>query len=542
MYVILSGIQNTIQGALAVVGSAQTSLPGIPGLVGEYWGRLAIDTLAQLRSYLDSYASSRSIVILGHSLGGAIGACLIPLLQTRYPSVPIVLFSYGCRRVGDGDFSDAVTNYIVAFQNIDDPIPSIPPPLWAAAGNAFPASGPSPFAVYVSPGTLIGLDAASNVYPGGQPMSTTAASWAIVTGQVGPHTPWSYAQRLLALAPPSALTPSDSGYVDPSDLETLLFNQQGANMAEIAIPPSRATNPPLLVRFFYNYSAQPTVAGSIQRPTAGITEDVWSTAGVDYIRTTLVKNYLKYRLALAVASFNFVYARISNPSLKRIVDFVTPPQVGGQTSGYWKPPDFQFGYIGVADETALLYRFKIAGGPSGRIFLHAFDAALDNEGVFNPNSNWNTALDAFTLYLQNQQVGFIDQLVFQFADPTGPATKYPITAVAPQYPRGAIITAATAPAWAVGQTIAIGGTGLRMIGLSGRKVVTVAQTGAGLPFTVGGAAPVGTLTGNGAFCYPVNPQTGAISYAAIERLTEHRVGRPFGQARGRRKNTLALRQ
>lgn len=273
----------------------------------------------------------------------------------------------------------------------------------------------------------------------------------------------------------------------------------------------------------------------------GIGEEFYSTLAPSVLRTKTIPNYLKYRMQMAVPQFTFVYARISNPSTPRWVDFVTANDKGvtktgqlGQASNIKSLPS-----SGSEDDGALLSRMKLQGGPSAKQFLHAFDQTMTDEGVFTPNSTWNRAYAAYMAFLQDASNG----VQFKF----GPAkpTRLAITAIAAKPIRGFTITCAVATTVQTGDTIYVGGTGRSIIGVTGRKIVTSVAAG-GLSFDVGGASPVGEYNGVGGFYYPVftaaAPGTlGTVDYMQIERLTAHKVGRPFAEPRGRKQALLSLR-
>ena len=73
-----------------------------------------------------------------------------------------------------------------------------------------------------------------------------------------------------------------------------------------------------------------------------------------------------------------------------------------------------------------------------------------------------------------------------------------------------------------------------------RKVITSVNAG-NTSFTVGGASPVGTFVPGSGGYYVVALAFLAADYFGTERITSHKVGRPFGESAGRKKALLSLR-
>jgi len=303
-------------------------------------------------------------------------------------------------------------------------------------------------------------------------------------------------------------------------------------------PPSSYTR----LTIYYNYGAS-NVPG-IGKPTCGITESFYTpTFPINTLESKVLIPYLKYRLALSVSWLQFVYCRYSQvnaygiPVNSRIVDFSTAQDVPNNRGGFAAPQN-----SGMPDETALLCRIKLLNGPSARIFLHGLPAVLDDEGYFNPGaiSNWTTLFNQFA-----GQLTAIGTYWYARVQTPNPVTaRQPFTGYAPLYPRGATLTPAagtTQPT--VGSFVTIGGTGSQVVGLKGRKVVT-AVSATPLAFAIGGSTPIGTLAASGAYYYvdAMNFLSASTSYVRAERLSSHKVGRPFAEPVGRRKNTLALRR
>jgi hypothetical protein len=186
----------------------------------------------------------------------------------------------------------------------------------------------------------------------------------------------------------------------------------------------------------------------------------------------------------------------------------------------------------------VLFRMKLTGGPSARIFLHGFDNAQDNQGTFTPNGNWTEKIIAFLAFLQ----GGGNNIFYQWTLPPGLNSRILITQIAPGNPRGALITMQRAQAFTLGQYVTIGGVPSAMQGINGRKIVISQTDATNMTFNCGGAVPVGTYAGTGGYLYLVQPQFAPVQYAIGERLTSHRVGRPFAEPVGRKHPRLPLRR
>ena len=102
-------------------------------MVGE-WGRVhkgfrdsAAGLLKQTSTWLQDVASRRKrLLICGHSLGGAIATLL------AIPANADALITFGCPRVGDDDFADALesraTLQMIRVVDCCDLVPTVPPP------------------------------------------------------------------------------------------------------------------------------------------------------------------------------------------------------------------------------------------------------------------------------------------------------------------------------------------------------------------------------------------------------------------------------
>lgn len=525
--VAIVGTENNNQQVLNIVGSIQSPEPPLPGQVNAYWGPLAkFLWTEQVKPLLQNFGTGRSVVLLGHSLGGAVvdGICALIKSETTFP---VAVMTIGAPRPGDTTFAAAISDNVVRWEAPDDPVPSFPPVQWASVGANWPFSGPPPLATYVHPGIAAQVDKDGTITAGSHPMDLVDAAIAVGFGNVGPHAALEYARRLAITIPPEDLTPVLTDYDYPEFLHIYLSQLEGHLMASPGLV--AATTTVYKVTIFYTYGE------------SGPTEDWWTTQAPAVIKSTLLPAYLTARFGFAMDLFQFNYARISNALNPRQVDFALPGDAGIPSQGVIKSgPAGNIkggGTQGASDSDALLFRLKLNNGPSARMFLHGYDGTQDNQGTFTPNATFNAAFAAFKTFLTGNT-----QVTFNFGTPVGLAGRKPITSIAPLLPRGATITPAAADtSLQPGSVVYIGGVPRAMVGIKGRKIVTSVGLAPITAFEVGGAAPVGSYAGAGGYYYIVQPNYQPMAYGGIERITEHKVGVPFGHPVGKKRALLSLR-
>lgn len=518
------GTQNNTQLALDVVGSAQVPIPPFPGRVGAYWALAAQALWSRFLPVLLPFPPGSAVALIGHSLGGAIAMCLYHLAARDLPTAtPIQVTTFGASKPGDPAFASVGGGAMFRWENRLDPVVSIPPPLWNPVGALWPVSGPAPFTLWDSPGSAATIEANGTISGGSDPPSTVAAANMLATGQIDAHLITEYARRLRITLTDAQLSPPVSGFENPVVLDEI-FGSFFKDLPMAISSPRLAPGSKTRVYISYTYGA------------TGPSEEFFTSATATQLIQSVIRNYLYARFRMAVDLFRFNYARITNPANPRWVDFVTPDTPGIPAQGYI-PTNGVNAVQGSDDTSALLLRMKLATGPSARIFLHGYDGSMGNQGEFRPNGTFTPALLNFIQYLTTGA----DDIEYQYAAP--PVTPYiPITSVTPIFPRGATIVPAVAqPTLVPGQTLNFVNIGSQMQGLAGRKIVSSVVAG-GTSFNIGGASPVGSYLNPNAAFYLVNPQYSKISYGFIERITEHKVGRPFGAAVGRKKNRLPLRR
>ncbi|KAK0194813.1 alpha/beta-hydrolase [Armillaria mellea] len=87
----------------------------------------ATDVLAAVTSAMSNY-STKSVTVVGHSLGGAIALLDGVYLTLQLPSASVSVITYGMPRVGNQDFADWVDEHVTVshINNKKDPVPILP--------------------------------------------------------------------------------------------------------------------------------------------------------------------------------------------------------------------------------------------------------------------------------------------------------------------------------------------------------------------------------------------------------------------------------
>lgn len=520
-FIVVAGTNTTVQLILDVLLNVQISYPGLAGQANAYFGGVGFTYWTWLQSEPLKHVGNRKVVITGHSLGAAAALVIGNFFRTNYPN-EFVAQTFGCPRTGNLTFASYITNNVFRYEDRLDPVVAVPPPVWAAIGSQFPIPGPPPFSFYVQPGQAVTMEYNGTATPGSDPLNLLQTAAAVFNVQFGPHDLNEYARRLALGITPEDVTPPVPGYENP---QVVLPNY---NSAFVPVRSQMASTPITKVTYFYNYFGD------------GITESWYSDQNYDQLIGTattvgLIQSYLKERMAVAMDNLKFIYCRISNLAAKRQVDFVVPSDDNIVTSGAWANSV----YNASDPSDALLVRMKLPAGPSGRLFLHAFPSRAADGINFIPNNvpGYKNAMDKFTDFLIGQP-----HLLHLFTTATTLANRKQISAITPALSgRGATITPANTDTLVPGNLVTIGGTGIKMIGIKGRKVVLSTSTGP-YTFNIGGAIPAGSYTPGTGYYYLLNQTAATPTYAKVERVGEHRTGRPFGVPAGRRSNVIPLRQ
>lgn len=520
IFICVQGTQGFEQWLLNVLGSAQTIVPPLDGQVAAWFGQAGVAVFGQIQSYVRGFVAGRRIVLLGHSLGGAVCQELADLFKD-FPAAGLTCLTLGAPRVGNPAFADAIGELVQRLETRDDPIVGLPPEQWAGLGSSFPIPGPGIVATYVHAGTAQTLDESGTLTPGHVEPPFDSIVRLFFKRDGGPHYSQIYAERLRIGLTATDLSPEDSGYTNPSMLDAV-YRELIGPLPNSFSPPVVGVSEMLRVNLKFNIGTR-----------AGASEEFFTNVPTGPSLTGVIRDYLSERMPLACPDFKFKYARISNvPPTRKVT---------------WRdPPDFPSNVIKgsntsidmAAPEQALLLRFTSNELDPGRIFLHGFPKLQFSGEDYTPTPNFKTKVQAFIALLANG-----NYLYQSLMNPHTIDQRIPITSITPQTPRGCRIVPGETISLTPGDVIQIGGEGARILGLNGRKVVVSVAPG-GASFVIGGAEPVGNPADLAAGCYFYTCQFKylAMNQGSVHALTTHKVGRPFGERPGRRSSTIPLRQ
>lgn len=127
----LIAIRGTSEAAdfLRDVDALQVPFEQGEGRVHRGFYRAAIKAFDFAMSYLDQFNHSKTLIICGHSLGGAIALILAEMLRRTSKDFAIQLYTYGAPRAGDATFTRNAAELIHhRIVNHDDLIPNAPLP------------------------------------------------------------------------------------------------------------------------------------------------------------------------------------------------------------------------------------------------------------------------------------------------------------------------------------------------------------------------------------------------------------------------------
>jgi len=211
--------------------------------------------------------------------------------------------------------------------------------------------------------------------------------------------------------------------------------------------------------------------------------------------------------------------------------YAGPPNLGSVIPGNYSTGD------AVYPTTRLLVELRGQnGGQVNRIFAGGLTSAEFTNQAFAPTPDF---LDRFNPWAARLKSGVgIWSLLNRTNGGVGAAR--PISSFIPTPPRGNSIVTDDNSTLFPGAVIRINAPATSVQGLQGYKVV-LSKTGTTL-FTIGGGVGVGILPAPSRTTWQLTNFAVANVYSVFaERVTERRVGRPFGQPVGRRPNRIPLR-
>lgn len=543
---VFAGTQTRSEWVYQVLGSPQGPNPGVPGQVDVWFYQAAVTLTTRMRADILAAAPGRTLTYIGHSLGGAIGQIMYQLLLGQITGTSQV-FTFGCPRVGDPTFAAAFgIRRLFRVENLDDPIPSLPPILWAAVGSNYPVPGNPPIAVYTNGGESQQLDYQGYL----SSASTPSATQAIVNALNGTQ-PY--------------LSHSSAEYVRRLGLQNFITSSAGADFEveaaaiQTTIEPEDWRKDPMVAPAAVNLQKVEVFYSLLGD---GFSEVFYSTVDQVTLINTVIPNYVQSRLQLATQGVQALYGRVSLVGSPRVINFWVPGYAfnqgtlgkikGGATGSASSlvPQAYKGTYNGldVQPQQALLVRMQNAAGFWSRLYLHGFPPEVITGGVYTPTPNFNLTFNSFVTFLKNGSNGWLNQST----TPNKLGSRVSIVSITANPTRGATVMYTlpnpTPPGWppAVGNSVTIGGAGALEVGMNGRKSVIsiVANPPAGQGgFVVGGVSPVGAGPQSGAAYFYLNQLvTNTLQNAIVERLTTHKVGKPVFEPVGRRRNTIPLRR
>jgi pimeloyl-ACP methyl ester carboxylesterase len=544
--VAVAGTQTTVEWIYNVLGSPQGSFVGLPGDVSVWFYQAATTVMNKMQADILAAAPGKRVTFIGHSLGGAIVQIMYQLLIGQIVGEAQV-YTFGCPRVGDATFAAAFgINKLFRIENLDDPIPSLPPLVWAYTGSSYPFPGVPPFAFYTNGGVAKTLNYQGYLADGSTPSATQAIVNALQgTQPYNAHMSAEYVRRLGLQLPIFDAGAGADFEVQNAAIETII-DPQNWRLQNVAIAPPALCK----VEVFYSFQGD------------GFSEIWYSNATPLNLQQVYIPNYVNQRLTLATAGVKALYARISLIGQPRQITFwvpgyaYTPNQLGkvkGGTSGSQGslvPQAYNGTWNGfdVQPQQALLVRIQNTGNFWSRLFLHGFPAEIITGGFYTPTPNWNLTFNTFWNFLQGSNSGWLNVST----TPNQLGNRVSIISITANPSRGATVIytvpAIPPPLWppVVGMAVTIGGAGALEYGMNGRK--TVIGIVGGLPagqggMIVGGTSPIGAGPQSGqAYFYTDALKAYPLQIAIIERLTTHKVGKPVFEPVGRRKNTIPLRR
>lgn len=210
--IAIQGTTTWAQWVCNVLGSVQAPFAGIPGQVALVFGSTRDTLWPHVLSFVGTRWAGRRVVLIGHSLGGAIAQVWVSLALAQNPR-DVVAFVYGAPRTGNPAFAASLSGRVWRVETTQDPIAAIPPPVWAGKNSFFPIAGVPPVNIYEKGGAAQTLHSGGDLTDGdnGMTFQDVVALWD--KWQAPTHDPSVYVNRL---AVPLQLDPfPDSvGYAD----------------------------------------------------------------------------------------------------------------------------------------------------------------------------------------------------------------------------------------------------------------------------------------------------------------------------------------
>lgn len=221
VFVVSNSTQSVPQWIGNILGSSYNTDPLLTGACARYFLDVAKKQYQKYRQVVLDNLSGRKLVLIGFSLGAA-SVTIQKAIWKQTDGIDSACVAFGCPRPGSPEFANAfpVTDYN-RFQVINDPVPSVPPPLWSSIGNHegwFPTSDLVPYQQVSTGSTLYNP---SEIRPGDQLQPTADVILAFDLGTFRNfHNQGLYA-RILRTGLPFTLEDGYQGYPQASTLDGL---------------------------------------------------------------------------------------------------------------------------------------------------------------------------------------------------------------------------------------------------------------------------------------------------------------------------------
>lgn len=122
--IVCSGTENWQQMVQNFLGTSQVSVPQVPGKLHSTFASQAQAVHDLIDSRVSPLLPTRTLVLMGHSRGGAVAQILAAWWGPQAQST--VCYTFGSPRAGDFAFADAVNSYVVRYETLSDGICIIP--------------------------------------------------------------------------------------------------------------------------------------------------------------------------------------------------------------------------------------------------------------------------------------------------------------------------------------------------------------------------------------------------------------------------------
>lgn len=220
VFVVSASTKGAIQWIGNVLGSTASNVEPSHGSVSTYFGLCAANQYGAVRNMVLSASSSRRVVLIGFSLGGA-SVTIIKDMLSLADGIESACVSFGNPSAGTTSFNTGypLDNY-AGFGVLNDPLPSLPPSTWTGLGLHNAWTPFPPFVNYDHPdaGSTLLLDGTIRDGYAIQPLSEVIFGFDVGTWLTFHNQPL-YARLLRTMDMPDTLPDGFQGYAHASLLD-----------------------------------------------------------------------------------------------------------------------------------------------------------------------------------------------------------------------------------------------------------------------------------------------------------------------------------